>query len=88
MKPHTDPLEARLYTITHVKRIALGPRRPLEIPWEPFAWQDIEAKGVETDSGYIEAKNIVVAAGAWTRRLLEPIGIDPVLTLGRGRSLL
>jgi glycine/D-amino acid oxidase-like deaminating enzyme len=64
---------------THVRRIVLGPRRPLEIPGEPFAWQDIEAKGVETDSGYIEAKNIVVAAGAWTRRLLEPIGIDPVV---------
>jgi len=54
----------------------MGPRRPLEIPGEPFAWQDIEAK------------NIVVAAGAWTRRLLEPIGIDPVLILRRGRSLL
>jgi glycine/D-amino acid oxidase-like deaminating enzyme len=76
------------FIVTHVRRIVLGPRRPLEIPGEPFAWQDIEARGDETDSGYIEAKNIVVAAGAWTRRLLEPIGIDPVLILRRGRSLL
>jgi glycine/D-amino acid oxidase-like deaminating enzyme len=64
---------------TYVKRIVLGPKKPLDIPGEPFAWQDIEAKGVETDSGYIEARNIVVAAGAWTRRLLEPIGIDPIV---------
>ncbi len=64
---------------TEVKRIVLGPKRPLEIPGEPFAWQDIEAKGVETGSGYIGARNIVVAAGAFTRRLLEPIGIDPIV---------
>lgn len=64
---------------TRVERIVLGPRKPLEIPGEPFAWQDIEAKGVETSSGYIEAKFILVAAGAWTRSLLEPIGIDPVI---------
>ncbi len=64
---------------TYVKRIVLGPKKPLDIPGEPFAWQDIEAKGVETGSGYIGARNIVVAAGAWTRRLLEPIGIDPIV---------
>ncbi len=64
---------------TEVRRIVLGPKKPLDIPGEPFAWQDIEAKGVETASGYIEARNIVVAAGAYTRKLLEPIGIDPVV---------
>jgi len=64
---------------THARRIVLGPKRPLDIPGEPFAWQDIEAKGVETSIGYIEARNIIVATGAWIRRLLEPIGIDPVV---------
>jgi glycine/D-amino acid oxidase-like deaminating enzyme len=64
---------------TEVKRIVLGPKNPLGIPGEPFAWQDIEAKGVETSSGYIEARSIVVAAGAYTRELLEPIGIDPIV---------
>lgn len=71
-------LEGEVLYNVEVKRIILGPRSPLGIPGEPFAWQEIEAKGVETSSGLIEARNLVVAAGSWSRRLLEPAGIDPL----------
>ena len=32
--------------------------------------------GVETDAGRIEGPAVVVAAGAWTRRLLRADGLD------------
>ena len=59
-----------------VKRLLIEPEHPLGIPGEPFIWQDAVVKGVETSSGEIRAKKVVVAAGAWSHKLLGPIGLE------------
>lgn len=71
-------LGGEIYYDTYVKRIVLGARNTLGLDKEPFAWQDIIARGVETDRGFIESSSIVVAAGVWSYKLLEPIGIPAV----------
>lgn len=63
---------------TSVRRIVLGAENSLGLSREPFAWQRIVARGVETDRGFIEARNIVVATGSWSHLLLEPIGLPSV----------
>ncbi|MET1101633.1 MAG: FAD-binding oxidoreductase [Pyrodictiaceae archaeon] len=61
---------------TTVKGFIIEPKKALGIPGEPFPWQEAEVKGVVTDKGEIRAEKIIVAAGAWTHKLLDPIGID------------
>ena len=39
--------------------------------------------GVNTDRGEIRAETVVVAAGPWTRPLLEPTGFQPPITAAR-----
>jgi len=41
------------------------------------------AVGVETDEGRFEAERIVLAAGPWTRRLLDPLGCELPLEVVR-----
>ncbi|MEM3960507.1 MAG: FAD-dependent oxidoreductase [Sulfolobales archaeon] len=71
-------LGGEIFYETTVRRIVLGARNSLGLDREPFAWQDIIARGVETDKGFIEAENIIIAAGSWSYTLLEPIGIPAV----------
>jgi len=61
---------------TEARRLLVEPERPLGIPGEPFIWQDIAVRGVETSSGRIRADKVVVAAGAWSHKLLSPIGLE------------
>lgn len=61
---------------TLASRIITGPRVEFSIPGEPHIWQEVIAKGVLTDKGFIEANEIVVAASAWATQILDLIGID------------
>jgi len=58
------------------KRLIVKPRKTLEIPGEPYFWQESTVTGVETNRGIIEADKIIIAAGVWSSKLLDPIGID------------
>jgi glycine/D-amino acid oxidase-like deaminating enzyme len=64
---------------TDALRLNLEPVEALEIPGEPFVWQEKRVTGVETSRGKIEAETTVVAAGVWAGRLLEPLGFDPMM---------
>jgi len=57
-----------------VESVAFSPKRPIGIPGEPFPWQDIKVRGVETTAGFVEAKNVILATGAWTERLADAMG--------------
>jgi len=57
-----------------VKSLTLKPEIELEIPDEPFVWQDARVVGVETSKGEIKAGTTVVATGVWAEELLDPIG--------------
>ena len=61
-----------------VREFILEPRRPLGIEGEPFPWQDARVSGVVVEGGreYRARRKVIVAAGAWTPYLLEPIGVD------------
>ncbi|AAL64101.1 NAD(P)/FAD-dependent oxidoreductase [Pyrobaculum aerophilum] len=59
---------------TRVENIFFAPKRPLGIPGEPFVWQDVKVAGVETTNGVIEARNVILATGAWTERLMDALG--------------
>jgi len=61
---------------TEVMRIVVEPRIPLGMPSEPYFWQDSAAVGVETNRGQLRAKKTIIAAGAWSSQLLDPIGIE------------
>ena len=61
---------------TEAGRLILKPVEELEIPGEPFVWQDAHIIGAETTKGEIRAETTVVAAGVWSETLLDPIGVD------------
>jgi glycine/D-amino acid oxidase-like deaminating enzyme len=61
---------------TEVTGLILKPEMELEIPGEPFVWQDALIRGAETSGDVIEAKTTVVAAGVWSSSLMDPIGVD------------
>ncbi|MGD2201212.1 MAG: FAD-binding oxidoreductase, partial [Candidatus Bathyarchaeota archaeon] len=64
---------------TEATKLILMPELELEIPGEPFIWQEVLVKGAETSRGAFEAGTTVVAAGVWSERLLTPIGVDPLM---------
>jgi len=59
-----------------VDRIVVEPKISLEIPGEPYFWQDCTVKGVRVHGRIIEAKKIIIATGVWSSELLDPIGVD------------
>jgi len=60
-----------------VKSLVLSPLNPLGIPNEPRVWQAKKIEGVELRDGErIKADKIIVATGAWTSELLDPLGVD------------
>ena len=61
---------------TTANKLILKPRNELGIPGEPFVWQSSEIVGADTSKGRIEATTTIVAAGAWSGRLLDAIGVD------------
>ncbi len=58
----------------------------LDLPGEPFVWQEKRVAGVKTDKGVLRADKIVLATGAWANELLDPIGIDS-MTKAKKRQL-
>jgi len=61
---------------TEVREIIVEPRQPLGMPGEPYFWQDSTIVGTRTTKGVITAKKTIIAAGAWSSQLLDPIGIE------------
>jgi FAD-dependent oxidoreductase domain-containing protein 1 len=62
-----------------VDNLLAAPHHPLGVDGEPFVWQESAISGVRVSGrveGELRAKTTVIAAGAWTNRLLEPLGID------------
>ena len=58
------------------KALRVVAKKSLELPGEPYVWQDKSIAGIETAKGPILADVTVVAAGARTAMLFDPIGID------------
>ena len=61
---------------TEAKSLRIGAKNRLDLPGEPYVWQDKICQGVETNHGYIPADTLVIATGSRTPFLLDPIGID------------
>jgi len=61
---------------TDAKEIIVEPRQPLGMPGEPYFWQDATITGVKTSRGTIKAEKTIIAAGAWSSQLLDPVGIE------------
>jgi glycine/D-amino acid oxidase-like deaminating enzyme len=62
-----------------VERLLLEPRTPrLEVEGEPFPWQEPRVSGaLLSDGEEVRVKRkTVVAAGVWSNRILNPIGVD------------
>ena len=57
-------------------QLLIEPKEPLGIPGEPFPWQEARVAGVKTTEGVIRARKTILATGAWTPRLLDPVGIE------------
>ncbi len=64
-----------LYNVD-VNGLILKPKEELDIPGEPFIWQNKVVKGARTNKGNIFADTTVLAIGAWANMLLNPIGLD------------
>ena len=58
------------------KTLRLVAKNSLDLPGEPYVWQDKSIAGIETANGPILADVTVIAAGARTAMLFDPIGID------------
>ncbi len=60
----------------NVTRLILEADPPLDMPGEPFVWQNKRIAGVETTEGVIRAHTVILSTDAWANELLDPIGID------------
>jgi FAD-dependent oxidoreductase domain-containing protein 1 len=60
----------------NVEALLLEADPKLDLPGEPFVWQKKKVTGVKTKDGIIRAPTVVLATGAWTNELLDPIGVD------------
>ena len=61
---------------TEATKLILKPEEELGIPGEPMVWQNTKVIGAETSKGEITAETTVVAAGVWSHKLLDPIGME------------
>ena len=59
-----------------VKKLLLEAEPKLDLPGEPYVWQQKKIKGVVTDKGTFRAPVTVLATGAWANELLDPVGIN------------
>lgn len=55
---------------------------------EGFETEDGEVIGVDTDDGVVECDEVVIAAGPWTPRLTELVGVEVPITPSRERVLI
>lgn len=58
----------------HVRSLTLGPA--LELPYEPIVWRRTTITGVRTQNEEYLADCTILATGAWTPSILDPLGID------------
>ncbi len=61
---------------TKAEKLILKPVEELDIPGEPFVWQESHVVGAETNKGEMRAETTVVACGVWSEMLLDPLGFD------------
>ena len=61
---------------TEATELIVKPEMELEIPGEPFVWQEKVIAGVKTSDGEIMAGTTVVACGVWAHELMDPVGLD------------
>ncbi len=64
---------------TEATGLTMGPEKRLGIEGEPFVWQDSGVEGVRLRGaigGELHPEAVVMACGAWTNELLDPIGVD------------
>lgn len=61
---------------TEATNLLVKPVEELGLPGEPFVWQEKMITGAETTRGVINAGKTVVAAGVWSHKLLDPIGVE------------
>jgi FAD-dependent oxidoreductase domain-containing protein 1 len=62
---------------TEAKQLVAEPKVELGVEGEPFVWQESRVGGVRlVDGREVHAGTVVVAAGAWTNKLVDPVGID------------
>ena len=59
---------------TEVNGLVITPKNEFGGP--PFVWQSPRINGVSTENGEIYGEKIVLATGAYSHELLDPIGID------------
>jgi glycine/D-amino acid oxidase-like deaminating enzyme len=69
-----------------VEKLLLEADPRLDLPGEPYAWQNKKVNGVVTNKGTLRAEVVVLATGSWTNQLLDPIGMDS-MTKGKKRQL-
>ncbi|MBD3160216.1 MAG: FAD-dependent oxidoreductase [Candidatus Lokiarchaeota archaeon] len=60
----------------NVERLLLEAVPTLDLPGEPLVWQNKKVNGVVTDNTILRADTVVLATGAWSNELLDPIGMD------------
>jgi glycine/D-amino acid oxidase-like deaminating enzyme len=60
----------------NVESLLLEADPKLDLPGEPYVWQNKKVTGVRTRDGIIRADTVVLATGAWSNELLDPIGMD------------
>jgi glycine/D-amino acid oxidase-like deaminating enzyme len=70
------PLDAHINTPLLVDALADGARRHGADIREGTAAEEVRPGSVRTGNGTLDADVVVVAAGVWTRALLESVGID------------
>jgi FAD-dependent oxidoreductase domain-containing protein 1 len=61
---------------SEVTEIIVEPNQPLDMPGEPYFWQDATVVGVKTTRGSVKAEKTIIAAGPWMSRLLDTVGIE------------
>ncbi|MCS7365079.1 MAG: FAD-binding oxidoreductase [archaeon GB-1867-035] len=59
-----------------VNRIIIEPYKSLNIPEEPYYWQEKRIAGVEIDGKKILANKTIIAAGGWIQKILDNVGVD------------
>lgn len=69
-------LGGKIEYCVEVEDLVVEPREPLNVPGEPYFWQNARVAGVNTDKGLIKAKKTILAAGVWIPQLLDNVGIE------------
>ncbi|NHJ14851.1 MAG: FAD-binding oxidoreductase [Candidatus Thorarchaeota archaeon] len=60
----------------NVEKLLLEADPTLDLPGEPYVWQNKRVTGIVTKDGPLRADIVVLATGAWANQLLDPIGMD------------